>query len=104
MLALVAVHDNATLGLKFPCSLVYVEYDDIHAEVACRLLRREARAQRVVEKDEETGLVVTQSLILITVFLNLKCFGESLIEVAEVKNVCVCLHIYILLKELMELK
>ena len=45
VLAFVAVHDDAALGLEFPGTLVDVEHDDVHAEVHGSLLCGEACAE-----------------------------------------------------------
>ena len=45
MLRLVAVHDDAAFSLQFPCALVHVKNDHVHAEVHGSLLRAESCAQ-----------------------------------------------------------
>ena len=44
MFALVAIHNHATLRLQFPCPLVNVEHDDVHAKIHGCLLRAQPRA------------------------------------------------------------
>ncbi len=45
VLALVAIHHHAALGLKFPGAGIHVEHDDIHAKIHRSLLGREAGAK-----------------------------------------------------------
>ena len=45
MLALVSVHDDATLGFEFPGTGIDVEHDDVHAEVHGSLLRGKTGTQ-----------------------------------------------------------
>ena len=92
VLALVAVHDDAALGLELPGAGVHVEHDDVHAEVHGGLLRAEARAQAVVEEYHEQRLVLAQLLVLKAVALNLLRLGKGLTEAAEVANVDECFH------------
>ena len=84
MLALVAIHHNAALGLELPRSLIDVENDDIHAKVHRRLLRAEARTQAIVEKYQQRGLIATQLLILESVGLNLQGLSQCHIQRSEI--------------------
>ena len=93
VLALVAVHDDATLCFQLPSALIYVEYNDVKSQVACRLLRREAGAQTVVEKHEECRLALTEVFVSITVCLNFFCQGKRIRKVAKVFCVKESLHI-----------
>ena len=70
---------SRTLCFQFPGTGIDVEHDDIHAEVHGGLLGGEARAQGVIEEDHHEGLVLAQMLILVTVVLDLKCFGHRLV-------------------------
>ena len=90
--ALVALHDDSTLGLQFPRPLVHIEHDDVHAEVEGCLLGGEAGAQRVVEEDEHGGLVLAKCLILIAVGLDFESLVEGFAEVANVGNVLKDVH------------
>ena len=60
VLALVTVHDDATLGFQFPCTSIHIEHDDVHTQVHGSFLRAEARAQTVVEEYHQQCLVLTQ--------------------------------------------
>ena len=84
MLALVAVHDNASFGLQFPRALVHVEYYHVHAQVECSLLSAQAGAQAVVEEDEQGGLVASQVLVLKAVGLDLERLIQGCREVTQV--------------------
>ena len=97
MLALVAIHDNATLRFQFPGTGIDIEHDDIHAEVHSCLLSRESGSQRVVEEYHHERFVLAQMLILITVVFDLLCFGEGFPEVAEVLHINETLHFLIYL-------
>ena len=57
---LVAVHDDAALGLKFPRALVDIEYDHVHAEVEGSFLCAQTGAQTGVEKDHHQCLVAAE--------------------------------------------
>ena len=50
MFGLVAVHYDTAFGLKLPCTLIYVENDDIHAEIHGCFLGAETCAKAGVEK------------------------------------------------------
>ena len=93
MFTLVTIHDNATLGLQFPGSGIHIEHDYIHAEVHGRLLGGQTGAQTIIEEDHHQGLVLTQVLILITVVLDLKCFGHRLLQRADIFYINKCSHI-----------
>ena len=45
MFRLVAIHDDAAFGFQLPCSLVDVQYNDIHAQVQSGFLSAEAGTQ-----------------------------------------------------------
>ena len=45
MFRLVAIHDDAAFGFQLPCSLVDVQYNDIHAQVQSGFLSTEAGTQ-----------------------------------------------------------
>ena len=100
MLTLVTVHDDTTLGLQFPGTGIHIEHDDIHAQVHSRLLSAETGAQTIVEEDHHQCLVLTQMLILITVVLDLLCFGERLFQRADIFYIDKTLHIVILFSNL----
>ena len=95
--ALVAIHDDTTFRLQLPCPLVHVEHDDVHAQVAGSLLRAQSGAQAVVEEDEQTGLVVSQCLELVTRFFNLKSLGQGPVQVAQVEYMGKTLHLILYL-------
>ena len=76
VLALVAVHDDTTLCLQLPCTLIHVEHNDVHAQVHGCLLGGESRTQRVIEEYHQEGLVLTQVLILETVSFDFLCLGQ----------------------------
>ena len=97
MLALIAIHDNTTFSLQFPCTCVNIEHDDIHAKIHSCLLGRQACAQTVIEEDHHQGLVFAQVLILKTIILNLLSFGEGFLDVADVLYIDKTFHILILL-------
>ena len=92
MLALVAVHDDATFRLQLPRPCIDVEHDDVHAKVHGCLLRREARAQTIVEEHHEQGLVLAQRVVFIAVGLYLLGFNQCLLQVAQILNVKETLH------------
>ena len=92
MLRLVAVHDDAALGLEFPCPLVDVEHDDVHSQVHGSLLRGETGAQRVVEENHQERLVAPQLTIFITILLDLLCLGQCLRQRPQVFYVDECSH------------
>ena len=92
MFALVAVHDDATFGLQLPGALVHVEHYDVHTQIHSCLLGGETGAQRVVEKDEHCRLVTTQTLILITVLLDVKSLFQCLIQRTYVTYVLKYFH------------
>ena len=58
VLALVAIHDNATLCLQFPCTCVHVEYDNIHAQVHRSLLCTQSGTETVIEEYHQQGSVL----------------------------------------------
>ena len=93
--ALVAVHDDAALGFELPGTLIDVEDDDVHAEVHGSLLGGEARAQGVVEEDEQRGLVAAEVLPLVAVALHLLRFGKGGAQVADVGYVLENIHIVV---------
>ena len=95
MLALVAVHDYATLGLQLPCAGIDVEYYHVHSQVRGCLLGREACAQTVVEEYHQQSLVLAQFLKGKAVALYLLCLGERLTEVAQVFYIEKCLHLFL---------
>ena len=84
MLTLVAFHDDSTLCLQFPSSLVDVKHYDVHAKVEGCLLCGKACAERIVEEDEHGCLVLAKRLILITVVLYLKGIVECFSQIAYV--------------------
>ena len=75
MLALITIHDHATLGLQFPGSGIHIEYDDVHTQVHGCLLCAETRTQTIVEENHHQRLVLAQMLIFETLVLNLLCFS-----------------------------
>ena len=93
VLALVAVHDNAPLGLQFPCPGVDIEHYHVHAKVHCGLLRAQPCAQAVVEENHHERLVLPKGLEFETVVLYLACLGECLSKVADVFYVDECSHV-----------
>ena len=93
MLRLVSVHDDATFCLQFPSACIYVEHDDIHAQVHGCLLGGQTGAQRVVEEDHHQGLVLAQMLIFVTVVLDLHCLGHCFLQWADILYINKCLHI-----------
>ena len=95
VLALVALHDDATLSLQFPSPLIDIEHDDVHAQIERRLLGGEASAQGVVEEDEHSGLVLAKSLILIAVGLDLESLIKGFAQVANVGYVLENFHCFV---------
>ena len=91
--ALVAIHDNSTLCLQFPCSCIYVQHYNVHTEVHGSLLCAQACAQAIVEEYHEQSLVFAQLLITETVCFHFQCFGNGFVKIAEVFYVEKCLHI-----------
>ena len=83
MLRLVAVHDDSALGLKFPCALVDVQYDYIHAEVQSSLLGTQTCTQAGIEEYHQKGLVPSEFLIRKRIFLYIFCCCKSVFEVTE---------------------
>ena len=67
VLRLVTVHNHSAFGLEFPCSLVYVEYNDVHAKVQGCLLCAESCAQARVEEHHHEGLVLAELAVSVTV-------------------------------------
>ena len=93
MLTLVAIHDDATFCFQFPCTLVYVENDNVHAEVHGCFLSAETRAQTVVEENQQRGLVLTQCLKLEAIFFDFECFLHGNLQVTYVAYVLKYFHI-----------
>ena len=58
VLALVAIHDNATLCLQFPCTGIHIEYDNIHAQVHRSLLCTQSGTETVIEEYHQQGFVL----------------------------------------------
>ena len=74
-------HDYSVLCLQFPCSLVDIEYDHVHAEVQCRLLSAEAGTKTRVEEDHKQGFVPAKILVGKWICLYIFCFLDRLAEV-----------------------
>lgn len=93
VLALVAVHDHATLGLELPGALVHIEHDYVHSQVHSSFLRAQPGAQAGVEKHHEQGLVLAQVLIGEPIFLDLERLVDSCFQVAYVGDVLKTFHL-----------
>ena len=93
MLALVTVHNHATLCFQLPCTCINVKHYDVHAKVHGGLLCRQARAQTVVEEYHEQSLVLAKMLISETIAFYLLCLGKRLAQVTYVLYVEECSHI-----------
>ena len=96
MLTLVAIHDDSTLRLELPCSCIYIEHDDIHAQVERCLLGGETCAQAIVEENEESCLVAPHLDVLEAFLLDLLCLGQCLMQIAEVLHVEESFHTYVI--------
>ena len=94
VLALVAIHDNATLCLQFPCTGIHIEHDYIHAQVHRSLLCTQSGTETVIEEYHQQGFVLAQLLITETVCFHFLCLGERCFQVAKVFNIKECLHCY----------
>ena len=92
MLALVAVHNHATLGFEFPCALVHIKHNHIHAQVHSSLLCAQASTQTGVEKHHQERFVFTESLVREAVLLHFKCFFHSGFQVANIIYVLKYFH------------
>ena len=84
VLRLVAVHDDAHLGLEFPAVAVDVQHDGVHAEVQGGLLAAQAGAQRIVEEHQDDGLVLAQMVPGKRIPLDLEGLLEGVIEVSYI--------------------
>ena len=92
MFTLVTIHDDTTLGFQFPGAGIHVEHDHIHAQVHSRLLGGETGAQTIIKEDHHQGFVLSQMLILVTVVLNLLCFGERFLQRADILYIYKTFH------------
>ena len=92
MFGFISIHDDTAFGLQFPCSLVHIEHDDVHAKIHGSFLCREARAQGGVEEDHEQGLVAAQLSERVAVFLYHGGLRESFVERTEVVYTCEFFH------------
>ena len=92
MFAFVTIHDDASFCFQLPCSGIDIKYDDIHAQVHGCLLCAQTCPQRVVEKYHQQGLVLSQMLIVKSMFLYFKCLCNSCIEVSKIFYIEKCLH------------
>ena len=84
VLALVAIHDDATLRFEFPRTGIHIEHDNVHAEVHSCFLRAETGAKAVIEEHHEQGLILAKCIVLIAVGFYFSCFPECLLEVTKV--------------------
>ena len=83
MFRLVSVHDHSSFRLELPCSLVDIQYDDIHAEIQCCLLGAQSGTQTRVEEYHQQGLVSAELLVRKRVFLYVSCRFKCLGKVTE---------------------
>ena len=97
MLGLVAVHHDTALCLEFPGARIHIEHDGVHAEVLRSLLGGETGAKRVVEEDQQAGLVPAQVLKVVAVSLYVQGFTQSDLEVPQVAYILVISHKRLLL-------
>ena len=77
--AFIAVHDNSTFRLEFPCTLVHIEHNYVHAEIHSGFLCAETGSQAVVEEYQQRGAVFAEVFERIVVFLYFGCFFECLL-------------------------
>ncbi len=80
VLALVAVHYHAALGLQFPGSLVDVQHYDVHTQVEAGFLGAQAGTQAAVEEHHQQGLVLAQCLVGERILLDVFGLGQSFIQ------------------------
>ena len=92
MLRFVAVHNHAALSLQFPCALIHIKNDHIHAKIHCSLLGAESCAQTRIEENHQEGLVFAKLLVCEWVLFYVLSFLESLLEVFELCYRCEMSH------------
>ena len=89
---LVTVHDDPAFGFQFPCTLVHIEHNHIHTQIAGSLLCTQTGAETVVEENQQASLVLAQRFILIAVLLDFERFLKGGIQVAQIKYISVIFH------------
>lgn len=88
----VAVHYHAAFCLEFPCALIDIEHNHVHAEVHRRFLGAEPCAQARIEEYHQQSAVFAEIGMGETVTFYLKCLIYGLAQRADVCYVCELSH------------